>query len=162
VQSNNIIIDCHGAHDLWTLGAIFGASDLVTVTTPDSGSYEGTVDLLSFVARLRAESMEKSQKDFLNRSMLVMNFYRDAERGVTQHYKKLTDSDPYWPKQIVEIPGNSRFHQKVRGYQFGRLMDDSGFAEALKPLTDALDSQQASKMPPAIATMRKENELGSI
>lgn len=45
---DTIILDCHGAHDLFMVGAIQAASSLVVVTTPEPGGFDGTLDLLTF------------------------------------------------------------------------------------------------------------------
>lgn len=52
-----VILDCHGAHDHLTAGAIVAADKLLVVTTPDPGSYDGTKELLDFVAGLREGSL---------------------------------------------------------------------------------------------------------
>src|SRR5262245_17635390 len=45
-NNGRIVLDCHGAHDSFTAGAILAADRLVVVTSPDSGSVGGTAELL--------------------------------------------------------------------------------------------------------------------
>lgn len=52
-----IVLDCHGAHDDLTAGAIVAADKLVVVTTTDPGSYDGTHELLSFLAQYREKDL---------------------------------------------------------------------------------------------------------
>ena len=40
-----VILDCHGAHDLFMVGAILAAKKLVIVTRPEPAAFEGTLEL---------------------------------------------------------------------------------------------------------------------
>ncbi len=53
---STIILDCHGAHDHFMIGAIHAASAVLVVTTPEPGSFDGTYDLLAFAEVLRKET----------------------------------------------------------------------------------------------------------
>ncbi|MFC5457236.1 ParA family protein [Prosthecobacter fluviatilis] len=46
-----VIVDCHGAHDLFMVGAIQAATDLIVTMTPEPGSFDGTFDLLAYAMR---------------------------------------------------------------------------------------------------------------
>lgn len=55
-QFATVVLDCHGAHDHFMIGAIHAASALLVVTTPEPGGFDGTYDLLAFAEVLRKET----------------------------------------------------------------------------------------------------------
>ena len=52
-----VILDCHGAHDDLTAGAIIAADKLLVVTTTEPGSYDGTQELLNFLTDYKGEDL---------------------------------------------------------------------------------------------------------
>jgi MinD-like ATPase involved in chromosome partitioning or flagellar assembly/DNA-binding protein H-NS len=55
-QFGVVVLDCHGAHDHFMIGAIHAAAALLVVTTPEPGGFDGTYDLLAFAEVLRKET----------------------------------------------------------------------------------------------------------
>lgn len=74
-----IVLDCHGAHDLFMVGAILASSNLVVVTRPEPAAFEGTIELVRF-----AESIVESKSVFPSKRTLVFNEYRDADRMIAE------------------------------------------------------------------------------
>jgi MinD-like ATPase involved in chromosome partitioning or flagellar assembly len=132
---NRIIIDCHGAHDLFTLGAILSATDLVTVTTPDAAAFEGTFDLLAFIAKVRQKA------EFLDSSVMVLNFFRDTEKTVLERYKALYLGRKGWPSDVVTVQQSENIRRLSRSYRFGLISKDPDLRLCIEKIAEQLDKE---------------------
>ncbi len=72
-----IIVDCHGAHDMLSVGAIVAADHLVVTTTADPSAYEGTSELVEI-----SKELARDKRFMPEAGVLVVNEYRRSERPV--------------------------------------------------------------------------------
>ena len=126
----NLIIDCHGAHDLYTVGLIRAATDLVIVTTPDMGSLEGTRELIRF-----GKNVTEAGENKLPRSLLVANRCIENDPNAKQLEKK-------WKEDltggVIRIQRDDAVERVSRNYLFGSLASKSGFWKHIEAIKAAL------------------------
>ena len=96
---SRIILDCHGAHDLFMVGAILAASHLVIVTRPEPAAFEGTLELVRF-----AESIVEAQAVFPTKRTLIFNEYRDVDRLVAQTLVEAIYTDDQNKDNFEKLP----------------------------------------------------------
>jgi MinD-like ATPase involved in chromosome partitioning or flagellar assembly len=144
----NLIVDCHGAHDLYTVGLIRAATDLVIVTTPDMGSLEGTRELVRF-----GKSVTFAGGNNLPRSVLVVNRCLENDPNA----KQLADK---WKEDlnggVIRIEKNDDVERVARNYLFGSLAAKSEFWQYIEEIKNRLrpGRQQPSRplaSPPELA-----------
>src|SRR6266404_4542120 len=113
-----VILDCHGAHDLFMVGAIHAATDLVVVMTPDPGSFDGTYDLLAFADRLNQETT------VLKASIaLLINNCRDWEENSVEVITRFFDKNgksPIKPGVVLGIPSDEDVRLITSKYALGK------------------------------------------
>lgn len=113
-----VILDCHGAHDLFMIGAIHAATDLVVVMTPDPGSFDGTYDLLAFADRLNQETTSVKAS-----IALVINNCRDWEASsvdvITRFYSE-DGKSPIKPGLVLGIPADEDVRLVTSRYLLGK------------------------------------------
>ncbi len=71
---HRVIVDGHGAHDMYTTGAILASDDLVVVSEPDEGALLGTYELLAF-----ADKFVRHAEALPNQAVLIVNGVREGE-----------------------------------------------------------------------------------
>jgi cellulose biosynthesis protein BcsQ len=96
---SRVILDCHGAHDLFMVGAILAASHLVIVTRPEPAAFEGTLELVRF-----AESVVEAQAVFPSKRTLIFNEYRDVDRLVAETLVEAIYTDDNNKEQFESFP----------------------------------------------------------
>jgi cellulose biosynthesis protein BcsQ len=112
-----IILDCHGAQDLFMVGAIVAADHIVVVTTPDSGAFEGTYELLDFTKRLEDEQQKVFGKERLTQA-LVINEYRRSDMDVIKALTTLAEDRGIQAlKDSVKIGYSERLYRTYKDYQ---------------------------------------------
>jgi hypothetical protein len=119
--TETLVVDCHGAHDLFVVGAIHAATDLVVVTTPDPGSFDGTYDLLAY-----ANHVITSRKLFQPSTLLlVINQVRPSQdQGVKSLVEFFTNNSEKLggqPFNIETVPGHVDIAAASANYQFGQV-----------------------------------------
>lgn len=129
-----VILDCHGAHDLFMVGAILASSNLVVVTRPELAAFEGTIELVNF-----AKSIVESQSVFPSTRKLVFNEYRDSDRKVAETmykviYKEGNNSEKFDDLPIIESSDDLR--DTFKYYQRPSLLQHPKMKKALERITD--------------------------
>lgn len=76
-----MVIDCHGAHDLLMVGAIQAATDIVVTMTAETGSFDGTFELLAYALSNAVETRTVS-------ITLVINNVAPWQKGAAAELKK--------------------------------------------------------------------------
>jgi cellulose biosynthesis protein BcsQ len=64
----HVVLDCHGAHDLATIGAAWSADQIFVVSTADESSWEGTAELVDYL-----RSVKDANAFPLNQMTLILN-----------------------------------------------------------------------------------------
>jgi cellulose biosynthesis protein BcsQ len=146
-----IIVDCHGAHDTFTAGAVCAATDIVIVTTPDIGSLDGTKQLLQYSLRLR---QTYARRQF--RSKLVINRCFEGEPDVATLAKSWED---HVTDEPVRIERRDSIERLSRTYQFGAIARDRYLWERIEEIAQMPLSEKA---PPAKSTSAVAEGAASV
>ena len=110
----SIVLDCHGAHDMFTVGSILAAQKLIIVTTSDPGSWDGTAELLATV--------QKIQKEFTTRKEIIVVFNSmHSWDEVPPDIEKRFGIKGLQPKDIVTIAEDKRIRNLMKKYEFGQI-----------------------------------------
>jgi cellulose biosynthesis protein BcsQ len=113
-----IILDCHGAHDLFMVGAIQAASDLIVTMTPEPGSFDGTLDLLAFAAQSNRAGADPGSSTVT----LVINNVGAWQRGSEEKLKVFFKGEkgrPFAPTFALSIPHDQKVQQVLSSYTMG-------------------------------------------
>ena len=113
VTVTTIILDCHGAHDHLTAGAIVAADKLLVVTTTDPGSHDGTAELLNFVSGLRGR--EVPTVIALNHCQSWDNRFAVADSGFREYENELQI------RGVLHLEHNAAIRQITNDYHFGQI-----------------------------------------
>jgi ATPases involved in chromosome partitioning len=109
----SIVLDCHGAHDMFTVGSILAAQKLIIVTTTDPGSWDGTGELLRRVQEIQTGS--NTRKDIV----LVFNNMRHWDE-VPPDLEDIFGIKGLQPP-IVTIAEDKRIRNLMKQYEFGDI-----------------------------------------
>jgi len=108
-----VILDCHGAHDMFMVGAILAADQLVIVTKPEESAFEGTIELVRF-----AQSVIDAANVFPSSQTLVFNGVRTEDRNIAERLFQL-----YYPNptalgfdEIPSIPESGTIQDDLKFY----------------------------------------------
>jgi MinD-like ATPase involved in chromosome partitioning or flagellar assembly len=109
-----IIIDCHGAHDLFMVGAILASSRIVMVSTADIGSLEGSLDLFEY-----ARTLTNAYASGPAGGAVVINSRMPGMESVSEELKKLysTRGGDNW--DAFEIAHSRKISNIAMNYTFG-------------------------------------------
>jgi hypothetical protein len=104
-----VVLDCHGAHDMFTVGSLLAAQELITVTTLDAGSIHGTAELIKSINSIRDQFSPKSE------AVLVINNLRDWDDPDAENAfgGKITGFEK------VEIAEDHEIRDIMKEYEFG-------------------------------------------
>jgi cellulose biosynthesis protein BcsQ len=151
----HIIIDCHGAHDLFMVGAIHASTDLIVVTTPDAGSFDGTFDLLAFADKLKSEHPYMTFP-----SVLVINNCRDWQQSSSDAITTFFNGQNRVKLDgIVGVKADDKIREVAVDYHIGKACQ-SPIWESVKeigrclgaPRDDAENSRPAGRRAPSAET----------
>lgn len=113
-----VILDCHGAHDHFMIGAIHAASALLVVTTPEPGAFDGTYDLLAFAKVLRQLTPgEASQFP----TVLAINNNLDWQQPSVDAIKKFVQKPELDFVESVTVHSENDIRQVTNSYEFGNV-----------------------------------------
>ena len=113
-----VILDCHGAHDHFMIGAIHAASALLVVTTPEPGAFDGTYDLLAFASVLRKVA-PGDNKNFP--TVLAVNNAEDWQAASVDAIKKFVQAPALDFVDSVTVPADEGVRQVTNTYEFGEV-----------------------------------------
>lgn len=135
---SNIIVDCHGAHDTFTAGAICAATDIVIVTTPDIGSHVGTKQLIEYSLGLR---QVYAPRRF--RSKLVINRCFEDEPNVNNLAENwggtLSDGrTSILTDGLLRIDRRETVERLSRTYKFGAVAKDRYLWDKMEEISQML------------------------
>jgi cellulose biosynthesis protein BcsQ len=116
-----VIVDCHGAHDLFMVGAIQAATDLVVTMTPEAGSFDGTYDLVSYALSIGDE------RRTISTTLLVNNVSEKQQLAAEALEKFYTGTkvetvpvnDRINPGHVEAIASTEAVRDFMNGYQLG-------------------------------------------
>ena len=136
---NTIILDCHGSHDLTTVGAILAADKLVVVTTPDPGAYDGTAELLEFATEV---DKARPRPDMDTVVALNQRLKVDTEQNLKaiSQFEELKTSLAI--KALVNIESDQSVSRVNRGYRFGRVSETPVIWNGVIEIKKAIDSRK--------------------
>jgi MinD-like ATPase involved in chromosome partitioning or flagellar assembly len=103
------------------VGAIQAATDLVVVTTPEAGSFEGTYDLVSY-----AMSLAKTKRP-ITTTLIVNNVAPWQSRAAEhltmfyegKHIESVPDNNRIKPDKVVSIRSDENIKKFVGSYELG-------------------------------------------
>ena len=129
-----VILDCHGAHDHLTAGAIVAADKLLVVTTTDPGSYDGTAELLDFVSDLRGRDIPTVIA--LNNCQSWDDRFAGAniEFGELEHHMML--------RGVVHLQHISSIREITNNYKFGSVSKHAILWPHICTITDLLKEER--------------------
>jgi hypothetical protein len=143
-----IIIDCHGAHDLFMVGAIHASTELIVTTTPDPGSFDGTFDLLAF-----ADKLKTKLPHLVFPSVLAINNCRDWQESSREAIEKFfRDESPVKLNAIVGVQATGKIRDVTAGYQIGKASQSEmwGATKTIGGVFENEAKQQVSNLPPQV------------
>jgi cellulose biosynthesis protein BcsQ len=119
-----IVLDCHGAHDMLTAGAILAADRTVIVSTTDPGCYEGTLEIVETVNNIEKQRNGKPSAIYVVNRVGKLDTraqeIRELISGITGR------------QDIVEIPEISEVREIPKNYSFGTILDNQPLASRLE------------------------------
>ena len=116
---HTVIVDCHGAHDHFMIGAIHAAAALLVVTTPEPGGFDGTYDLLAFARELR-KVIPGSGGQFP--TVLAINNVRDWQGPSVDAIREFVKERPALDfVEPVGIESDDAIRQVTNSYEFGDI-----------------------------------------
>jgi len=142
----SIVLDCHGAHDMFTVGSILAAQKLIIVTTPDPGSWDGTGELLATV--------QKIQKEFTTRKdiIVVFNSMHNWDE-VPRDIEKKFGIKGLQPKDIVTIAEDKRIRNLMKQYEFGQIAKHRRLWRSIRKICD----NEGNKLNHEVKPKRKDD-----
>ncbi|MBX9606353.1 MAG: ParA family protein [Gammaproteobacteria bacterium] len=118
-----IILDCHGAHDLFMVGAILASDHLVLVTRPEPAAFEGTIELMRF-----AQSVVESRDVYPSSHSLVFNEYRSSDRAIAETLFNLVylndeNNDQRSFEKVPKISSSNELRDLFKFYDRPSILD---------------------------------------
>lgn len=135
---SKIILDCHGAQDLFAIGTIMASNRLVIVSQPDPASVEGTVELVAFSKALTdyIKSSQDQGKDdnTFAKPIFVLNNYRST---VHKEFDVLFTGlynvgDTFLA--VVKLPHKDELYKILQNYDSPKLLDDLEYLAAIEEI----------------------------
>jgi MinD-like ATPase involved in chromosome partitioning or flagellar assembly len=131
---SRVILDCHGAHDLFMVGAILASSHLVIVTRPEPAAFEGTLELVRF-----AESVVEAQAVFPTKRTLIFNEYRETDRLVAETLVQAIYEDQNHKEKFETIPridSSDKLRNLLKYYSEPSILQSPLMGPAIEQLAD--------------------------
>lgn len=156
-----VILDCHGAHDHFMIGAIHAASALLVVTTPEPGAFDGTYDLLAFAKVLRHLTPGEGG-DFP--TVLAINNSRDWQQSSVTAIREFVKKPELDFVETVGIETDDGIRQITNTYEFGDIAKIPALWNASKAVGTAFDNYWTRRSQPVseTATIAGGDPTGSV
>ena len=138
-----VILDCHGAHDMFMVGAILAADQLVITSKPEESAFEGTIELVRF-----AQSVVDTANVFPSAQTLVFNGVRTKDRNIAERLFQLYYPNPTALKfdQIPAIPESSTIQDDLKFYKEPCILNNPEIGGVIMRI--ARDSNEATRIKP--------------
>ncbi len=150
--ATKIILDCHGAHDHLTAGAIVAADKLLVVTTTDPGSYDGTAELLDFVSGISGSRLP---------TVIALNNCTSWDRRFDQANRVLKSyKGKLHIEGIVQLQHKSTVREITGDYRFGKVAEDRTLWPSVCRLHELLEAQDPADGVVANATSPQSDDAG--
>ena len=131
-----IVLDCHGAHDDLTAGAIVAADKLVVVTTTDPGSYDGTHELLSFLAQYREKDLP---------TVVALNNCRSWDQRFSVANSAFGNFEPDLDMRgVIHVPHEADIRGITSAYKYGDISSHRVLWDQVKRIVDLLAGERES------------------
>jgi hypothetical protein len=118
-----MVVDCHGALDLFMVGAILAADHVVIVTLPELGAYEGTKELMDYAKSVQGEVDPPSC------DTLVINRCQDTDEYTTEKMIKLFNKSK---EDVVVIRQDDELHRAMKRYRNPSIYRQSSIYSKMK------------------------------
>jgi hypothetical protein len=131
---SRIILDCHGAQDMVSVGALLAANHVVVVANEDPGSFEGTAELAAIASQLvrRPDFLASSLSLVVNQSRERWKFRHSAElfQGLIDGVAgKSSEASAGAAKEkprrmhTVNLPHDDRVRRRLQSYVFPSVVE---------------------------------------
>ncbi|WP_420631498.1 ParA family protein [Candidatus Leptofilum sp.] len=144
-----MIVDCHGALDLYMVGAILAADNIVITTLPELGVYQGTKELVDFSMKLH-EALTPND-------ILVINQYRDFDKFTAERMKTLFEKQG---ENVIIIKHSEKLHRKLKRYNYPTISNEPLVYSKIKRIVDNI--QRSSHSSGNKRTMDENNDSSVV
>lgn len=125
-----IILDCHGAHDLFMVGAIIAANNLAIVTQADLAAFEGTIELVKFTEALTAPTSQIERQ-----GILVFNEYDPKDELLAKTlFNAFYSNQPHAGtfEDAPKILTSTKMKNMLLHYSKPQILSTEGMKEAIQ------------------------------
>lgn len=132
----DILVDCHGAHDMFMAGAIMAAKRLIVVTTPEPSSLYGTFELVDTVMSIEEECRPAMA--------LVVNCYSEIDKTFIESCENQRAGEMWSARDfrgVVGIPFEEAIRRISNKYQFGDIAGNPTLWQRVKTVGDLLRAE---------------------
>lgn len=138
-RSERMILDCHGAHDLFMAGAIVASEELAIVSRADVSAFEGTVELVALAKRL-VESASCAPRS----EVLVFSELRDREAEIE---KELLRAMKYSEARAVSVPQDESVLTAYHKMSIPALRSIGSFWASIQAIVSTLGGRSSVEEP---------------
>ncbi len=135
----HILLDCHGAHDMFTVASVLAAQKLIVVTTTDPGSWDGTSELLDTIDKINRKFSLKKEV------VLVWNNLDPFEK--TKSLRMF--GELAIPPREVKIRTDNKIRNLMKTYKFGEISKHVHLWKAIGEIIP-LTGRAKSALPPSV------------
>lgn len=127
-----IVLDCHGAQDMFTAGSILAAQKLVVVTTTDPGSYDGTLELLDVIDVKARNVLQVASVD----TAVIFNSTYAWDGKLPEAIQTAIQATQ--AGQPINIAENDQIREMMKQYRFGQISEHRQLWHSIEKVTKHL------------------------